>query len=207
MKRIVLLLVGSLLTCWVADAQLLKLGARLGIGTGSYEFTSIPIEGGSLEPVGDRVGGYQAALFMRLSIPTFVFIQPELQLSQRDYAFGVKYPALPKEYMNVRAYRVDLPLLVGFKLGSVRLFGGPVWRLGSSQHTRGGGDIPFEVSFNDNDIAAVGGAAVEFDGVFIEIRYTGYLEQTSSEVMVANEHKKVDVTHDGTVQINFGLFF
>lgn len=207
MKRIVLLLVGTLLTCWATDAQLLGFGARLGIGTGSYEFESIPIEGGSLEPVGDRVGGYQAAVFMRLSIPTFIFIQPELQLSQRDYAFGVKYPSEPKEYKNVRAYRVDVPLLVGFKLGSLRIFGGPVWRLGSSQHTRGGGDVPFEVSFNENDIAAVGGAAVEFDGVFIELRYTGYLEQTTSEVRIASQRKRVDVTHDGTVQINFGLFF
>ena len=207
MKRLVLLLVGTLLTCWAADAQLLGFGARIGIGTGSYEFNSVPIEGGTLEPVGDRVGGYQAALFMRLSIPTFIFIQPELQFSQRDYAFGIKYPAQPKEFKELRTYRLDVPLLVGFKFGSVRIFGGPVWRIASRQHIRGGGDVPFEVSFNDNDIAAVGGAAVEFDGIFVEVRYTGYLEQTTSEVRIAKELKTVDVTHDGTVQINFGLFF
>ena len=207
MKRLVLLLVGTLLTCWVADAQLLRMGARIGIGTGSYEFDSVPIEGGSIEPVGDRVGGYQAAIFFRLSIPTFIFIQPELQFSQRDYAFGIKYPSKPQEFRNIRTYRMDIPLLLGFKLGSVRIFGGPVWRIGSHQYAYGDSNIPLEVAFNDNDIAAVGGAGVEFDGVFIELRYTGYLEKTTSQMRVAGERKEVAVNHDGTVQINFGILF
>lgn len=206
MKRIVLLLVGTLLTCWAADAQLLGFGARVGIGTGSYEFDSVSIEGGSLESAGDRVGGYQAALFMRLSIPGFLFIQPEMQLSQREYVFGIKYPSLPKEYKDIVTYRLDVPLLVGFKLGNLRLFGGPVWRIGARQYSKGG-QTPFDVVFNDNDIAAMGGVGVEFDGVILEVRYTSYLEQTSSEVMVAGERQNLRVNHDGTVQINFGVLF
>lgn len=206
MKRIFLLLVGTLLTVWAADAQLLGFGARIGIGTGSYEFDSVRIEGGTLESAGDRVGGYQAALFLRLSIPTFIYIQPEVQLSQRDYIFGIKYPSLPKEYKNIRTYRVDVPLLLGFKFGSLRLFGGPVWRIGARQYAQGG-DTPFDITFNDNDIAAVGGVGVEFDGIILEVRYTSYLEQTTSEVVVAAQKEQLKVKHDGTVQINFGIFF
>ncbi len=206
MKRILLLLVGTLLTVWVADAQLLKFGARVGIGTGTYDFDSVSIDGGSLESVGDRVGGYQAALFMRLSIPTFIYIQPELQLSQRDYIFGIKYPSTSKEFKTVKTYRLDVPLLLGIKLGSLRLFGGPVWRIGARQYTQGG-STPFEVSFNNNDIAAMGGIGVEFDGVILEVRYASYLEQTSSEVLVASERRELKIDHDGTVQINFGFLF
>lgn len=207
MKRIILLVVGTLLTLWQADAQLLKFGARLGIGTGTYEFDSIGFNGATLEPAGDRVGGYQAALFMRLSIPTFIYIQPELQLSQRDYVFGIKYPSEPKEFKTLRTYRLDVPLMLGFKFGSVRLFGGPVWRIGSKQHTRGGGETPFDVVFNNNDIAATGGIGLEFDGILMELRYTSYLEQTESEVRVAGTKHHVEVNHDGTVQINFGILF
>lgn len=207
MKRLFLLLSGILLVAWVAQGQLLGVGARVGIGTGSYEFDSIGIEGGTLEPAGDRVGGFQAAIFARLSIPTFLYIQPELQLSQRDYIFGIKYPSEPKEYKTVRTYRLDVPLLVGFKFGNMRIFGGPVWRIGSRQHTKGEGDTSFDISFNHNDIAATGGVAVEFDGLVVELRYVGYLEKTESEVKVASEKHKVGVNHDGTVQINFGLFF
>lgn len=207
MKRIVIMVVGLLLlTTRAADAQLLGFGVRLGIGTGSYEFDSLMIEGGTLEPAGDRVGGYQAALFMRLTVPSFFYIQPEVQLSERDYIFGIKYPTEPKEYKNIKTYRIDIPLLLGFKFGSVRLFGGPTWRIGSRQYTKGG-KTPFEVSFNDNDIAAVGGIGVEFEGVILEVRYTSYLEQTTSQVRVANEKQQLKVNHDGTVQINFGVFF
>ncbi len=206
MKRLILLMVCVPLCIWAANGQLLRMGARIGIGTGTYEFNSVAIEGGTLEPAGDRVGGYQAALMLRLSIPTFIYIQPELQFSQRDYIFGLKYPYEPKEYKTLRTYRLDVPLLLGFKFGSVRLFGGPVWRIGSKEYVRGG-DTPFEVIFNNNDIAATAGVGVEFDGLIVEVRYTGYLDQTSSMVKVASERQKVEVARDGTVQINFGLLF
>ena len=207
MKRFFTLLIGVMLTCWAANAQLLGVGARVGIGTGSYDFNTVAINGGTLEPAGDHSGGYQAALILRLSIPTFVFIQPELQLSQRDYSFGIKYPSKAKEFKNLRTYRLDLPLLVGFKFGAVRIFGGPVWRLGSRQQLQGSGTTPFEVTFNDNDIAAMGGASVDFGGIFLDLRYTGYLEKTSSTAKVAGEKRQIAVDHDGTVQINFGLMF
>lgn len=207
MKRLYLLIATWLLLVWSADAQILGFGARVGIGTGTYDFNSIPITGGTIEPTGERVSGYQAALFMRLSIPRFVYIQPEVQLSRRDYILGIKYPAEAKMYKTVCTHRVDIPLLVGIKLGSVRLFGGPVWRIDSRQRIEGGGDTAFDIIFNDNDIAAVGGLGVEFDGVFFEIRYSSYLKQTSSEMVVAREHKEVDILKDHTVQINFGLFF
>lgn len=206
MKRIVMLLVGTLMTIGVANAQLLGFGARIGIGTGTYDFDSVSIEGGSLESVGDRVGGYQAALFMRLSIPTFIYIQPELQLSHRDYVFGIKYPSLPKEFKTIKTYRLDVPLLLGVKLGSLRLFGGPVWRIGARQYVQGS-STPFDIEFNNNDIAATGGVGVEFDGIMLEVRYTSYLEQTSSEVVVASQHRTLKINHDGTVQINFGVLF
>lgn len=207
MKRITLLLTCFLLVPWVADAQLLGLGVRLGIGTGNYEFDSVPIEGGTLEPAGNRVSGYQAAVFLRLSIPTFIYLQPELQLSQRDYIFGIKYPKTTKEFKDIRTYRLDVPLLLGFKLGNVRLFGGPVWRIGSKQYSKGSGPTPLRVNFDDNSVAAMGGIGVEFDGIFFEVRYTGYMEQTTAQLKVAEQRKTVDVTHDSTVQINFGLFF
>lgn len=207
MKRIILLLVGTLLISWAGSAQLLSAGARIGIGTGSYEFDSVSIDGGTLEPAGDRVGGYQAAFFLRLQIPAFIYLQPELQLSQRDYVFGLKYPSEPKEYKTLRTYRLDVPVLVGVKFGNVRLFGGPVWRIGAEQHNKGGGATPFDVIFNNNDIAAMGGVGLEFDGVFVEVRYAGYLEKTSSRVKVGERSSKVEINHDATVQINFGLFF
>lgn len=207
MKRFLTLLFGIVLTCWAADAQLLKVGARVGIGTGSYDFDSVTIDGGTLQSASDHSGGYQAAIILRLSIPTFVYIQPELQLSQRDYSFSLKYPSEPREYKNLRTHRLDVPLLVGFKFGAVRIFGGPVWRLGSKQYLRGEGTTPFDVTFNDNDIAAVGGASVEFDGIFFDLRYTGYLDKTSSTMKVAGKSRHISVNHDATVQINFGLMF
>lgn len=207
MKRIIFLLVGTLLVAWSASAQLLGFGARIGIGTGNYNFNSVAISGGTLEPAGNRVSGYQAALFMRLSIPKFIYIQPEVQLAQRDYVLGFKHPTQPKEFKTVRTHRVDIPVLVGIKLGSVRLFGGPVWRIDSQQQIEGGSTTPFDIIFNDNDIAAMGGVGIEFDGVVIEVRYSGYLKQTKAEMKVASERREVDITQDNTVQINFGLFF
>lgn len=207
MKRLSLLLATTILLVWSSNAQILGFGARVGIGTGTYDFHSVPITGGTLEPTGERVSGYQAALFMRLSIPRFIYLQPELQLSKRDYVVGIKYPSEPKMYKTVSAHRIEVPLLLGIKLGSVRLFGGPVWRIGSREQVMGGGDTSFDIIFDDNDVAAVGGVGVEFDGVFFELRYSSYMKKTTSEMVVAHKKHEVDILKDHLVQINFGLFF
>lgn len=207
MKRLILTGLGLLLALWVADAQVIKFGARLGLNTGVYDFEQVPIEGGYVVPVADRSGGYQAGILLRFSIPRFVYIQPELDLLLRDLSFGIRREGEPMEYKNLRVVRLELPVMVGFNIFSAHFFAGPVWHLSTKQQLRGAGTTPFELGFEDNDVAAMVGAAIDFDGIFMDVRYMRYLHQTEVDMRVAGDGTVVNVSNDDMLQISFGVLF
>lgn len=207
MKRIVALGVGLLLALWAADAQLLKFGARVGLNTGVYDFEDVHFADGEVVPAADRCGGYQVGALLRLTIPHFVYIQPELDVLLRDLSFGIRRPDKPMEYKNLRTMRVELPVMVGFNISAAHFFAGPVWHIATSQHQRGAGSTPLELRFDDNDVAAMVGAAIDFEGIFMEVRYMRYLRQTEVEMRMERHTAVVDVSHDDMLQISFGVLF
>ena len=51
------------------------------------------------------------------------------------------------------------------------------------------------------------GAAIDFEGIFMEVRYMRYLRQTDVEMRIRSESEKVDISHDDMLQISFGVLF
>lgn len=190
-------------------AQPLAFGMRVGLNTSTYGFDTVYLPEGSVEATTDRSGGFQAGLFARLSIPFFIYFQPEINLVMRDYGFGIRgADGGVLDYNSLRTLRFEVPVLVGVKVVGARFFGGPVWRVHSSQQlrSRSSGER-LEVRFDDNDIATTLGAAIEFGELFVEMRYLFYLGQTTSRVSYAGSEGDLEVNHDDLLQISFGLFF
>ena len=111
------------------------------------------------------------------------------------------------QYKNIRVVRLELPVMVGFNIAAAHFFAGPVWHLNTRQHSRGSSSTPLELRFDDNDVAAMAGAAIDFDGIFMEVRYMRYLRQTDVEMRVSTQRAMVDVAHDDMLQISFGVLF
>ena len=207
MKRILLIWLATMLACWASDAQLLRFGARVGLNTGAYDFDEVRIGSYTIAPASDRSAGYQVGVLMRLSVPHFIYVQPELDLTLRDYCFALHRPSRAAEYKNLRTARIELPVMVGFKIGPARIFGGPLWRIDAHQFYKGDGEVPIEIRFNDNDIAGMAGAAFDIEGLFVEMRYVRYLKQTHSEVLLNDQTARLVVNNDNLLQISFGVMF
>lgn len=207
MKRIIIICLAIMLSGWAAEARIIQFGARVGLNTGAYSFDKITIDKYTIAPAIDRNGGYQVGLIMRLSIPSFVYIQPELDLVMRDYSFALHSPSRVAEYKNLQTTRLELPIMMGIKIGAARFFGGPVWRLDSRQHYKGSGETPFRIRFNDNDIAAMAGVAIDLEGLFVEVRYMQYLKETASEITLNSYTRTLTVQNDNLFQISFGVMF
>ena len=111
------------------------------------------------------------------------------------------------EYKNIRVVRLEMPVMVGFNIFAAHFFAGPVWHINTRQYNRGAGKTPFELRFDDNDVAAMVGAAIDFEGIFMEVRYMRYLRQTDVEMRIRSESEKVDISHDDMLQISFGVLF
>ncbi|GAB4030111.1 porin family protein [Spirosoma gilvum] len=71
-----------------------------------------------------RSTGIVGGVFVRFG--NRFFVQPELMLSSKGGQFDIIRQGLATQSVNVRVTTFDLPLLVGFRLGPLRINAGPV---------------------------------------------------------------------------------
>jgi hypothetical protein len=108
----------------------LKFGLKAGVSTTSLTMSSLKtLTSGSssytVNALTNAKYGFQAGAFMRLTIFGF-FIQPELLFSTRTNEYTVENVQTTASYIvNQKFNKLDIPVMVGFKLGPLRLDAGP----------------------------------------------------------------------------------
>lgn len=129
MKKLILILVASVFLLQVADAQLFKYGLKAGVGFSSLsidDVSGITGANGAYDLVtGDGVVGYHVGVQTRIKL-AMVFIQPEVIFNAGGGTVKQIEANGAEEIMNINFSRVDVPLLVGVKLGPARIGFGPV---------------------------------------------------------------------------------
>jgi hypothetical protein len=129
MKKLFLVLIASMFIFSVSNAQLFTYGIKGGIGFSSLKIEDITgIDDGSDVYdliTGDGVMGYHFGLQTRIKIAMLI-IQPELYFNAGGGTVEQVVDGGATEILNVKFNRIDIPLLVGVKLGPARINVGPV---------------------------------------------------------------------------------
>ncbi len=129
MKKLILILVASFFVFQMTDAQLFKYGLKAGVGFSSLsieEVTGINGTSGAYDLLtGDGVVGYHVGVQTRIKI-AMAFVQPEVIFNAGGGTVKKIEANGAEEIMNINFTRVDVPVLVGVKLGPARLGVGPV---------------------------------------------------------------------------------
>jgi opacity protein-like surface antigen len=129
MKKLFPVLIAAFFLFQAADAQIFRYGLKAGIGFSSLRFEDITgiNDGSQLYDLvtGDAVMGYHLGVQTRVKI-AMVFIQPEVYFNAGGGTVEQIVSGGATEALNVRFSRVDVPLLVGVKLGPARINAGPV---------------------------------------------------------------------------------
>lgn len=129
MKKIALVSIAVLFLSVAANAQLLQFGVKAGINFSTLQMDDITgIDDGSQVydlVTGESVTGYQAGLMARVNVAMF-FVQPELYFNTTGGVVEQVVEGGANELLNVKFNRLDIPLLVGLKLGPARINAGPV---------------------------------------------------------------------------------
>jgi Outer membrane protein beta-barrel domain len=129
MKKVILIVLASLFFVQISEAQLFKYGIKAGIGFSSIKMDDVTgISDGSDVynlVTGDGVMGYHVGLQTRIKVAMLV-IQPELYFNTGGGTLEQVVDGGATELLNVNFNRIDIPVLVGVKLGPARLNVGPV---------------------------------------------------------------------------------
>ncbi|MFD1141249.1 porin family protein [Larkinella insperata] len=114
-----------------------------------------------------------------------LFLQPEVLVSSKGGKFDLIQTGLATQSVNVKFTTFDVPVLVGFKLGPLRLNAGPLMSLTISEN-KGLKDSfnqytsqPIEETFKQAVFGYQAGAGLNLGGFELDLRYEGNLSDLS----------------------------
>lgn len=189
-----------------ASAQILKLGVKGGVSVKNYDFSTVYINGEWLKPGVSPSIGYQMGVVLRLSIPKFIQIQPELLYSVQKYNYQTVNSSSMTSKTSFETKRLEMPVMIGFNISAFRLFAGPKFVLSSSSKADNDA-VSLGVDFVDADVAFQAGIGLDIRKFFIEATYSTYLGDNFDQFTYNGTTCKTKIKNDDQFSFNLGFFF
>lgn len=136
----------------------------------------------------EREFGYHGGLFANIEIGSY-FIQPEALFTNINQLLTVDDVQGGTENIDIQFSRFDLPILVGKKLGPVRLFVGPIYSVNIASAEA----ALEEGALEEGTFGWQGGIGLKIGPVIIDARYEGPLTSTAKAVFIENTSYETDL--------------
>jgi hypothetical protein len=196
MKRIIFIALCLAITHFSASAQSFKWGVRLGLSTPDIKPADVAngIKTDSVQvKIGDANYGFHFGGFVRLGAAKF-FIQPEVNFNSSKVTYNVKAlkgPALDS-IQKEKFYNLDIPVLLGVKLSSFRINGGPVGHL----HISNTSDLTkiksYQSKFEQLKWGFQLGVGADFGRLGIDLRYEGNFDKFGDHINIGGKPYSFD---------------
>jgi len=116
--------------------------------------------------------GFHAGIFLRAKIGP-VLVQPELVFNSDNIDYTLDQGGLGQTIINQKYRAIDLPVLAGFKLGPIRILGGPVAHYQLESITDFTEDIQTENFSDQINLGYQIGAGFDLKSITVDLRYEG----------------------------------
>ncbi|MEN8230556.1 MAG: porin family protein [Bacteroidota bacterium] len=210
MKKLILVLVASLFMFTMADAQMFKYGIKAGVGFSSLKMEDITgiSDGADVYSLvtGDGVMGYHVGVQTRIKVAMLI-IQPELYFNAGGGSLEQVVDNGATEVLNVKYSRIDVPLLVGVKLGPARINAGPVGSFVLGETT----DLDqiqddYTLFTNAMTWGFQAGLGIDISKISIDARYEGSLSQLGETLSIGGNDFALDARPSQWI-ISLGVWF
>jgi len=211
MKKLILVFLASLFVYTASEAQIFQYGIKAGVGFSSLKFeeiTGINDEGDVYDLVtGAGVVGYHLGVQTRIDI-AMLYIQPEAYFNAGGGTVEKIMDNGATEVLNVNFSRIDIPVLVGVKLGPVRLNLGPTGSIVLKESTDLTSLEPdFTLFTHTMTWGFQAGAGVDlFSKISLDARYEGSLSQIGESLTIGGNEFALDARPSQWI-ISLGIWF
>ena len=214
MKKLLLILVASLFVIGTTNAQMFKLGLKGGVGFSKLAFDDITDiddpEGAYNLVTGESVTGYHIGLQSRIKI-AMIYIQPELYWNAGGGTVEkiVDSNNALNETYDVKFNSIDIPVLVGVKLGPIRINAGPVGSILVSEDNGGLDKLSpdFETLASTMSFGFQAGLGIGLGKLSLDARYEGSLSKyLGDEIMIGGNPYTLDARPSQWL-ISLGFWF
>lgn len=210
MKKLILVAIASFFLVQVSNAQLFNYGIKAGIGFSSLKMEDITniSDGSDVYDLvtGDGVMGYHVGFQTRINI-AMIMIQPEIYFNAGGGTVEQVVDGGATEILDVKFNRIDIPLLVGVKLGPARLNVGPVGSFVISETT----DLTelepdFEMFSSAMTWGFQAGLGLDISKISLDVRYEGSLSALGESFSIGGTDFPLDARPSQWI-ISLGYWF
>jgi Outer membrane protein beta-barrel domain len=187
MKSIQFLAFALCLFAFQANAQI-RFGFRGGLSSSQLNSETIQQNGVSVA-IKDANYGYHLGVFGRLKFGDHWYLQSEAMFNSSsvdfevtDFGDGLVNKVLTEKYRNL-----DIPLMVGYKLGPLRAEAGPTGHVYVASKSELEEIGSYDRRFNDFNLGYQAGLGLDIWKLTLDLRYEGNFEKFGSHMNIGGE--------------------
>jgi hypothetical protein len=206
MKRIIL--ISSLAILFLNLSAQINFGIKGGLNISNVKASEVLTDDYRINPAASGNLGYHVGGFFRASL-VGIFIQPELYFSSLSNEYKVEDISgngAAEELVKQKIGRMDLPVLVGVKLGTFRLGLGPVGSIIVSDKSDLKDITGYEATFKSATFGYQLGAGVDIWKLNIDVRYEGNLTKLGDHLDIGGQTINLD-NRVRQIVISLGISF
>ena len=192
MKRIIL--ISSLAILFLNLSAQMDFGIKGGLNISNVKASEIVTDDYRINPAASGNLGYHVGGFLRASL-VGIFIQPELYFSSLSSEFKVEDlsgTGTAEQLVKQKIGRIDVPVLVGVKLGTFRLGLGPVGSIIVSDKSDLNDITGYEATLKSATFGYQIGAGVDIWKIGIDLRYEGNLTKLGDHLDIGGQTINLD---------------
>lgn len=189
MKKLLLLSCFAVVMALSAQSQI-KFGVRGAVTSSTVEADKVSAQGYTIESVNDAKVGFQIGVVSQIQIRK-LFIQPELLLATSGGVLKVS-DINGSRLNDQRITKIDLPVLVGGKMGPLRLGVGPVASMVVKSKSELNDYDQFDDKFKKATWGYQVGAGLDIWKLAFDVKYEGNLSRWGDKVVIANQDVSFD---------------
>ncbi|MGW8121337.1 outer membrane beta-barrel protein [Roseivirga echinicomitans] len=127
---------------------------------------------------GDGEFGYQYGVFLRMKVPVIgIYVQPELLFSNSNATLNDG-----NDDIDFSFNRIDVPVMVGAKIGPLRINAGPSFRfMTSAEQSLAGVTTDVKNNYKDSTVGYQAGIGFDLLKFVVDLKYEGSLDSFAEE--------------------------
>lgn len=193
-----------LLTTFPLFSQV-KFGIKAGASTTTVPDYQVAGTGTNIEALKNSAWGFHAGAFLRFGMAG-IYLQPEVVFATNTYEYRVT--SATTEILKQKFNKLEVPVLIGLKLGPIRLNAGPSASIPIGSPKALINDPAFDDMYRSTTFGYQAGIGFDiFNTIALDARYGGSLSgKFGDAVTIGNQNFKLDSRQTSFI-LSLGIMF
>jgi hypothetical protein len=185
----------------------IKFGIKAGVTSSTVPNYDVTTGTTNIEAVKNATFGFHAGAFLRLTL-LGIYLMPEVVFASTTYDYDVTVGTNPKSVMSQKFDKLEIPVLLGFKLGPIRINAGPAATVMINSPKALVNDTKFEDIYRNATFGYQAGVGFDlFKKLTFDARYGGSLaKKFGDSATIGGQTFKLD-SREPTFMLSLGWMF